>query len=44
MKNSVSDNEGQPVIEVRSSWDESSHTLYLGFDNSPGGIKVNIEW
>jgi hypothetical protein len=43
-KITVSDHEGQPVKEVKSSWDESSHTLYLGFDNSPDGIKVNIEW
>lgn len=43
-KITVTDHEGQPVKEVKSSWDESSHTLYLGFDNSPDGIKVNIEW
>jgi len=30
--------------EVVKSWDESSHTLYLGFDNSPDGVKVNIKW
>jgi len=40
----VSDHEGKTVNDVKSSWDESSHTLYLGFDNSPDGIKVNIEW
>ena len=43
-KITVTDHEGQPVKDVRSSWDESSHTLYLGFDNSPDGIKVDIEW
>jgi hypothetical protein len=43
-KITVTDHNGQPVKEVKSSWDESSHTLYLGFDNSPDGIKVNIEW
>ncbi|WP_343674849.1 hypothetical protein [Chitinophaga sp.] len=30
--------------DVTRSWDESSHTLYLGFDNSPDGVKVNIKW
>lgn len=30
--------------EVVKSWDASSHTLYLGFDNSPDGVKVNIKW
>lgn len=43
-KITVRDHEGQAVKDVKSSWDESSHTLYLGFDNSPDGIKVNIEW
>ncbi|MBS1523844.1 MAG: hypothetical protein JST50_22770 [Bacteroidetes bacterium] len=43
-KITVSDHEGKALSDVKSSWDESSHTLYLGFDNSPDGIKVNIEW
>jgi len=43
-KITVTDHDGQVVKDVKSSWDESSHTLYLGFDNSPNGIKVNIEW
>jgi len=43
-KITVTDHEGKTVNDVKSSWDESSHTLYLGFDNSPDGIKVNIEW
>lgn len=30
--------------ELVKSWDASSHTLYLGFDNSPDGVKVNIKW
>jgi len=40
----VTDSNGQPVTDVKSSWDESSNTLYLGFANSPDGIKVNVEW
>jgi hypothetical protein len=43
-KITVTDHESQPVKDVRSSWDESSHTLYLRFDNSPDGIKVDIKW
>ena len=43
-KITVSDHNGRPVKEVKSSWDEWSHTVYLGFDNSPDGIKVDIEW
>lgn len=26
------------------SWDEPSHTLYLGFNNQPDGVKVTIKW
>lgn len=43
-KITVTDHDGQAVKDMKSSWDESSHTLFLGFDNSPDGIKVNIEW
>jgi hypothetical protein len=40
----VTNSGGQTVTDVKSSWDESSNTLYLGFDNSPDGIKINVEW
>ncbi|HEX5553054.1 MAG TPA: hypothetical protein VFX43_07370, partial [Chitinophagaceae bacterium] len=40
----VTDSTGKKVSEVKSSWDEDSKTLYLGFDNSPAGMKVNIKW
>ena len=40
----VTDSKGQTVADVKSSWDSSSNTLYLGFDNSPGGIKVDLKW
>ena len=43
-KITVVNNSGQAVTDVKSSWDESSNTLYLGFENSPDGIKVNLEW
>jgi len=40
----VTDSKGQTVIDLRTSWDTSSNTLYLGFDNSPDGIKVDVSW
>ena len=30
--------------EYRSTWDESSHTLLLEFENHPDGVQVNMEW
>jgi hypothetical protein len=44
LKSSVKSNTGQEIVGVNSSWDESSKTLYLGFDNSPDGIKVSCSW
>jgi hypothetical protein len=40
----VTDNTGKTIADVKSSWDKSSKTLYLGFANSPDGIKVSIKW
>jgi hypothetical protein len=31
-------------VETESSWDAGSKTLYLGFDNNPDGIKVELSW
>jgi hypothetical protein len=39
----VTDSKDNVINEVQSSWDVSSHTLYLGFANSPDGIKVSID-
>jgi hypothetical protein len=39
----VTNSKGETVNDVKSSWDISSNILYQGFENSPGGIKVNIE-
>ncbi|MFT3700923.1 MAG: hypothetical protein QM802_01025 [Agriterribacter sp.] len=39
----VTNNQGEKV-EAETSWDESSHTCYLSFDNSPDGIKVSLSW
>ena len=40
----VTNNTGETVIDLKTSWDTSSNTLYLGFDNSPDGIKVDVSW
>jgi len=40
----VTDNTGQTITDVKSAWDASSNTLYLGFANSPDGIKVDLKW
>jgi len=39
----VTDSKGEKIADVQSAWDAASGTLYLGFDNSPEGIKVNID-
>lgn len=40
----VSNSGGKALTDVKTSWDTSSHTLYLGFANSPDGIKVDLKW
>jgi hypothetical protein len=40
----ITDSKGQVVSDFKSSWDTSSNTLYLGFKNSPDGIKVDLKW
>ncbi|WPU93821.1 hypothetical protein SNE25_31365 [Mucilaginibacter sabulilitoris] len=40
----VTDSTGQTVSDLKTSWDASSNTLYLGFANSPDGIKVDLKW
>jgi len=40
----VTNSKGQRVIDLQSSWDVSSNTLYLGFANSPEGVTVELKW
>ncbi len=40
----VTDEKGQTISDVKSSWDASSNTEYLGFANSPNGVTVTIKW
>ncbi|MEX8549059.1 MAG: hypothetical protein V5804_15785 [Mucilaginibacter sp.] len=41
---SVANSKGEKINAVKTAWDASSKTCYLGFDNSPDGIKVDISW
>jgi hypothetical protein len=41
---SVKDAAGNTITDVQSSWDKSSNTLYLGFENNPDGINVQLGW
>jgi hypothetical protein len=43
-RTTVTDSKGQTITDVKTSWDSSSNTLYLGFANSPEGIKVDLQW
>ena len=40
----VTDSKGQKMADLKTSWDVSSNTLYLGFANSPDGIKIDLKW
>lgn len=40
----VTNAKGQELSDVKTSWDASSKTVYLGFANSPDGIKVTLSW
>ena len=40
----VTDSKGQRVLDLQTSWDASSNTLWLGFANSPDGISVDLKW
>jgi len=40
----VTDDKGQPVAGVETSWDATSKTEWLGFGNSPQGVRVVLKW
>lgn len=40
----VTDHAGMKLADVKTSWDAVSKTYYMGFDNSPDGIKVELSW
>jgi hypothetical protein len=41
---SVTNSKGETVNNVKAAWDKKTRTLYMSFDNSPDGIKVDIKW
>ena len=40
----LTDSGGQALTDVKSSWDATSHTCYLSFENSPDGTTVILAW
>ncbi len=40
----LTDSKGEKLANVKSSWDTSSHTYFLSFENSPDGTNVKISW
>jgi len=40
----LTDSKGAAIAAMKTSWDAGSHTLYLGFANSPEGIRVSISY
>jgi hypothetical protein len=43
-KITLTDSKGQPVKSDGASWEASSGTYFLSFDNDPEGIRVDFEW
>lgn len=35
---------GEVIADAKTSWDTSSNTLFIGFENSPDGVGVTIKW
>lgn len=44
VKISIMNDRGAVPTNIKKEWDATSHTLLLGFNNSPEGIKVEITW
>jgi hypothetical protein len=40
----LTDAQGKQIEDVKTSWDASSKTSYLSFDNSPEGVKIKLNW
>jgi hypothetical protein len=41
---SITDVNGKPLADAFHRWDVKSKTVFIGFENSPDGIKVEIKW
>ncbi|HEY9339970.1 MAG TPA: hypothetical protein VIQ23_00235, partial [Hanamia sp.] len=40
----LTDSKGEKLTDVKSSWDATSKTYYLSFENNPEGTRVKISW
>jgi hypothetical protein len=40
----VKNAKGEVITDAKTSWDASSNTLFIGFENSPDGVGINIKW
>ena len=40
----LTDNKGEKLTDIKSSWDVASGTYYLSFENSPDGTTINLKW
>ncbi|WP_069659226.1 hypothetical protein [Arcticibacter eurypsychrophilus] len=40
----IKDSKGQQLNGFKNSWDDTSGTCFLSFDNSPEGINVSLTW
>ena len=40
----LTNSKGENLADVKSSWDTSSHTFFISFENSPDGTNVKISW
>jgi len=40
----ITNNKGAQLSDVKTSWDATSGTCYLSFDNSPEGTNVSLSW
>ena len=40
----ITDSTGKKLRNIKTSWDTSSKTCYLEFENSPEGIRVALSW
>lgn len=43
-KVTVTDAAGNTIADAKNSWDKLGKTCLLGFENSPEGVKVLLEW
>ena len=43
-KVSITDAKGNALTDTKNSWDVSSKTCFLSFENNPDGVKVTLNW